>query len=146
MAIGVFHAAPPRLPMSVTPPFSQSTACAAVNLPTAWSHVPEMPTIWPLSLIAVAAPEGSPGSGGSSWIRFPSDSQTTARNCRTWGGTQVGSCTVFSAQPTTCPWLLAPVAKPLLPPKVGSALITPDRHTNPRHVGPVAVGPGKKAA
>src|ERR1700681_2601062 len=69
----------------------------------------------------------------------------TARNCRTWGGTQVGSCRAFSAQPTTWPRLLAPVAKPLLPPSVGNALITPQVQTNPTQVGPVAVAPGQKA-
>ena len=129
--------------MSVTLPFSQSTACAAVWRPTAWSQAPEMPTTWPRSLIAVAAVEVSPGSGGSSRIWSPGP-QTTARNCRTCGGTQVGSCTVFSAQPTTCPRLLAPVAKPLLPPSVGSARITPSSQTNPRQVKPVAVAAGEE--
>src|SRR6266542_2302523 len=39
--IGVFQDMRPRLPISVTVSLSHSTACAAVYLPTAWSHVPE---------------------------------------------------------------------------------------------------------
>src|SRR5215211_4691673 len=34
---------------------------------------------------------------------------TTARNCRTCGATQLGSCTVFSAHPTVCRALFVPV-------------------------------------
>ena len=43
---------------------------------------------------------------------------------------QVGSCTVFSAQPTVSPRLLLPVAKPLVPPSVGleAAFADYDRH------------------
>src|SRR6266446_6506889 len=82
----------PRLPRSVTPPFSQSTACAAVYLPTAWSQIPEMPTIWPLSLIAVAAPEESPEISGRSFITSGGPRVHTAgRNCDTCGETHVGS-------------------------------------------------------
>lgn len=54
--------------MSVTVPLSHRTACIAVCRPTAWSHLPEIPTTCPLSLIAVAALEVSPGINGSSWI------------------------------------------------------------------------------
>src|SRR6266478_1088994 len=64
----------------------------------------------------------------------------TARNCRTCGGTQVGSCIVVSVQPTTWRWLLEPVANPLLPPSVGSARIDLPSHTTPRQVLPVREG------
>src|SRR6266852_6373863 len=57
---------------------------------------------------------------------------------------QVGSCTAVSAHPTIWPNLLAPAAYPLLPPRVGSGLITPSRQTKPRQVWPVELG--KKAA
>ena len=56
MSIGVCQLMPPRLGISVGLPFlSQSTAWRALKRPTAWSQSPEMPTTWPLSLMAVAA-------------------------------------------------------------------------------------------
>jgi hypothetical protein len=39
---------------------------------------------------------------------------------------------------------LAPVAKPLSPPSVGSARILPSSHTTPRHVAAARVGNAKK--
>src|ERR1700678_2611993 len=61
----------------------------------------------------------------------------TALNCSTWGATHVESCTVFSAQPTIWPRSFTLVAKPLLPPRVGSAVILPNSHLNPTQVWPV---------
>src|SRR5215475_12033165 len=131
--------------MSVGLPFSQITAARAVCLPTAWSQLPEMPATSPLSLIAVAEPEVSPESGGSSWIWFFPGPQMTALNWRTCGATHpFVSRTEVSAHPTTCPTLLATAAKPLLPPSVGSFLILPSSHTNPRQIKPILSGPGKK--
>jgi len=43
MAVGVFQATPPRLPISVATPFSQRTAWRALKRPTATSQIPEMP-------------------------------------------------------------------------------------------------------
>src|SRR5215208_5572727 len=59
---------------------------------------------------------------------------TTARNCRTCGATQLGSCTVFSAHPTVCRALFVPVAKLLYPPSVGSARLCPFCHTKPEQL------------
>src|SRR3954454_13345345 len=101
--------------------------------------MPEMPAICPRSLMAVAELTLSPESGGSS-CGVPSGAHTTARNCRTCGATQVGSCTLFSAQPTTWPRLFEPVAKPLLPPRVGRARMTPFSQTKPRQVWWVTEG------
>src|ERR1019366_227065 len=70
--------APPRLPRSWTESsLSHSTACAAVLLPTedggrpAVEHKPELPTVWPWSLIVNAYATVSPfdTSGESTlWI------------------------------------------------------------------------------
>jgi hypothetical protein len=46
----------------------------------------------------------------------------------------------LSAHPAIWPRLLSPAAKPLWPPKVGSPLVIPSRHTNPRHVWPLELG------
>src|SRR6266404_2616158 len=112
----------------------------ALNLPTARSQIPEMPTTWPRSLMAVAAPTESPGTEGSASIWSRSGPQTTGRNCRTCGGTQLGSRIVVSVHPTTWRRLLEPVANPLLPPSVGSARIVLPSHTTPRQVLPVREG------
>src|SRR5713101_6730952 len=104
------------------------------------SQSPEMPTAWPLALIAVAADVESPGNGGSCCIVPLFGSHMTARNWRTWGELQVGSCTGVSAHPTTWPRLLTPVAKPWLPPSVGSGVITPSSDTKPRQIRPVTEG------
>ena len=64
----------------------------------------------------------------------------TGRNCRTCGGTQVGSCIVVPVHPTTWRRLFEPVANPLLPPNVGSARMAPRSHTTPRQVLPVREG------
>src|SRR6201988_2274155 len=67
-AVGVFHAKPPStLPRSIGGAylFSQSTACSALVLPAALAQRPEIPTISPKSLIAVAAEEGSGAKGES---------------------------------------------------------------------------------
>src|SRR5581483_10819115 len=71
--------------------------------------------------------------------------QMTASNCRSCGATQVGSCTVFSAQPTACPRSFTEVAKPLLPPSVSSAVMWPNSHLNPTQVCPLCEA-GRKAA
>ena len=83
IAIGVFQATPPRSPISISLPCSQRTLWMALNRPTAWSQMPEMPTTWPKSLSAVAAVTVSsvPGSGRSCRICGSSPGpQTTARN------------------------------------------------------------------
>ena len=64
----------------------------------------------------------------------------TGRNCRTCGGTQVGSCIVVPVHPPTWRRLFEPVANPLLPPNVGSARMAPRSHTTPRQVLPVREG------
>src|SRR5215472_13738032 len=67
--IGVFqYAAPLGFTITVTAPLSHSTAFLAVGPPTANPQLPEIPTICPRSLSAVAAPEVSPATNGSSWI------------------------------------------------------------------------------
>src|SRR5690606_25398489 len=67
-------------------------------------------------------------------------SHSAARNPSTCGRLQVGSASAVSAQPTTCPLLLAPATKPCVPPCVGSAAILPSCHTKPRQTCPVAAG------
>src|SRR5215831_9526078 len=90
-----------------------------------------------MSLIARAAPSGSPPNVGSSWtLPFL---QMTGLICKTWGspvieGSQVGSGAAISACPATSPLLLTPVAWPLLPPNVGSGVITPFCQRNGRHI------------
>src|SRR5215510_13993928 len=107
--------------------------------------MPEMPTIWPRLLIAVAEPLVSFPNDGRVSICPGAGPQITGRNCRTCVPTHVESWTPFSAQPTTRPRLSAPVAKLLLPPGSGrSALITPSSQMNPRHVNPPRRGPEKK--
>src|SRR5260221_965243 len=64
--IDVFQATPPRSPRFVTVPRSHRTAWRALKRPTERSQMPEMPTTWPRSLMAVAALVVSPGSGGGS--------------------------------------------------------------------------------
>jgi hypothetical protein len=95
IAIGVFHATPPKLPSDVAMPLSHNTALAALKRPADWSQMPEMPITWPRSLIAVAALVLSLPSGGSSRATVPSGPQTTARNCWVWGAMQVGSIVAF---------------------------------------------------
>src|SRR5580692_1401476 len=105
----------------------------ALYAPIATSHRPEMPTAWPRSLMAVAAPSGSPGYGGSSrtcQLPLRSRSQRVASNCKNCtaarlGGAQVGSYTSFSAHPTIWPRLLSPAPIELLPPSPGSCVIFP---------------------
>src|SRR5262249_50531995 len=124
--------------------------------PTAWSHLPEMPTTCPLLLIATAALVVSPGSGSSCSISISSLSpslsffrfQMTATNWKTCGASHpCGSRTEVSAHPTTCLRLLAPAAKLLFPPNGGSFFITLSlsSHTNPRHFLPKRKGPLKRA-
>src|SRR5215472_14111176 len=88
-----------------------------------------------MSLIASACPSGSPASVGSSWtLPFL---QMTGLNCKTSEvieGSQVGSGVAISACPATWPRLLTPAAKPLLPPNVGSGVITPFCQRNGRHI------------
>src|SRR5437762_1184100 len=80
------------------------------------------------------SPSGSPGPTG---LENPTTSPDALMSM---GVFQVGSCTVVSAHPTTWSRLLTPVAKPWLPPSVGSACITPFSHTNPRQIWPVTLG------
>src|SRR5215831_10871389 len=49
-------------------------------------------------------------------------------------GSQVGSGVAVSAYPATWPLLLTPLAQPLLPPNVGSGVITPFCQRNGRHI------------
>ena len=65
--------------------------------------------------------------------------QITGLICKTWGkpvieGSQVGSGVAISAYPATWPLLLTPAAKPLLPPSVGSGVITPFCQRKGRHI------------
>src|ERR1700688_2434657 len=87
--------------------------------------MPDVPTTWPLSLIATAAATESPENTGSSWIWPGFGPQMTASKSRTWGEMQLGSCVAVSAIPTTWPPSLMPKAALLLPPSEGSAVITP---------------------
>src|SRR5579863_2653502 len=132
--IGVFQkGAAFGLTSTVGSPLSQSTACLPVGPPTAKPQLPEIPTIWPRSLMAVAAPEVSPAGRGSAWISARPGPQTTGLNCSTCGLMQLASCTLVSAQPTVCARLLVPVAKPLVPPSVGSGRMPVNgSHTKPR--------------
>ena len=104
-----------------------------------------MPTTWPRSLMAVAALDESSPNGRSSWVRSRFKSQRTARNCRSctfsW---QDSSSTRFSAQPTTCRQLLAPVAKPLSPPRVGSGRTPSAFPDEANTLEPGVVGRGKE--
>ena len=85
----------------------------------------------------------SPGKGRSWCIELPGP-QTTARNWKTCGDSQVVSCTVFSAQPVVWPRLFVPVAKPCVPPSVGSGVMTPFCHRKPKQRLPRPVALGKK--
>src|SRR5215469_237174 len=93
-----------------------------------------------MSLIAKTCPSGSPANVGSSWTLL--FLQMTVLICKTWGfpvieGSQVGSGDAISANPATWPRLLTSVAMPLLPPNVGSGVITPFCQRNGRHIRPV---------
>src|SRR5580698_7700229 len=137
MAAAVLKYWPPKFPRFVTVPFSQSTACRA-PMPSSSAHGPEIPTICPLSLIATAAPSGSPGYVGSCCISPFFGPHTTGSYCSTAGGIQLGSCVVFSAHPTTCPKSFTPAARQLLPPRLfGRAAILPFSHTTPSQVNPL---------
>src|SRR5579864_1312742 len=59
MSIGVFQYCPPSVGRLVAVLLYQSTMCFALAPPTALAQSPEMPTILPLLLIAVAAPSAS---------------------------------------------------------------------------------------
>src|SRR6266511_1093906 len=126
IAVAVAQWGAPRLPISITSPLSQSAATRAECLPTAWSHLPEMPTTCPLLLIATAALVVSPGSGSSCSISISSSSssffrfQMTATNWKTCGALHpCGSRTEVSAHPTTCLRLLPPA------PTIGGKAVVP---------------------
>src|ERR1022692_4334524 len=100
------------------------------------AHSPEAPAAWPRSLMALALPSGSPGCVGSS--RGYPFCQTTGLNCSFCGlpDGHVASGASFSATPATTPEPLIRLAQPLLPPSVGSALMTPFCHRNGTQVVP----------
>src|ERR1022692_815210 len=100
------------------------------------AHSPEAPAAWPRLLMALALPSGSPGCVGSS--RGYPFCQTTGLNCSFCGlpDGHVASGASFSATPATTPEPLIRLAQPLLPPSVGSALMTPFCHRNGTQVVP----------
>src|ERR1039457_3091944 len=100
------------------------------------AHSPDAPATWPRSLMALALPSGSPGSVGSS-RGFPFF-QTTGLNWSFCGlpDGHVESGVSFSAVPAAAPQMLILKAQPLLPPRVGSACMTPFCHTNGTQVRP----------
>ena len=65
----------------------------------------------------------------------------TGLNCSFWGAGQAESSLVFSANPATVPCLLIMLASPLLPPSVGSGIVTAYCHTKGRHVVPLDGSP-----
>lgn len=137
MAMGVFQPLPPSVASRTGRPFSHSTAWRALKAPTATSQSPEIPTASPASLMAVAAELESFASGASTRCCPGAGPHATASNCSCCGATQVASCRAVSAQPTATPALLTPVAKPLLPPRRGSAPSVPFCHRNGRQVCPL---------
>src|SRR5215813_12057924 len=129
MPIPPLKSAPPRLPRSVGLPFCQSTACREKVGPE--KQLPDPPTASPLSLIAFTYPSGSPATVGSGF-GTPLSQMTASFSFS--GLEQVESSVAFSASPPTWPRLLIAEAEPLLPPSVGSAVMTPFCHTNGRQV------------
>src|ERR1035438_9747229 len=87
--------------------------------------------------MSTASESGSRPSGGRVLaLPFSHNTPRSIRLLATVDG-HVESTLPFSANPATCPLLLIALACPLLPPRVGRALMLPFCQKNGRHVSPV---------
>src|SRR5215813_7433319 len=143
-ASAIFRAVVPRFPRSWgLPSASHSTACGpyASGGSTRFAHVPVAPTACPWSLIAIAIPIVSPGSGASVRICPTPGPQTTAWKLSACGpvpeteapGGQFGSRVAVSAPPTTSARLFMKPTLPLFPPSSGSCRSAPRSQMYGRH-------------
>ena len=116
----------------------------ALNRPAAWSQMPEIPTTRPKSFNAVAAVTRVPGQGAqlrASALPGPPDDGPELEDLRRLAGRVVHGVLRPAA---VWPRLFVPVAKPCVPPSVGSGVITPFCHRKPRQRLPRPVALGKK--